>query len=139
MRDLIFTSLIILAGCNLFSANSKLDIDISGMVYEKESGAPINGALIELWGDNFWGGEKLLERTFSGTTFTTGTGDYHIHVSTELYNTCDSTGIHLYAYHKIVYEDSTIAHDLPEGNIPINCDGNSRHIKRTINLGMVRR
>lgn len=145
MRDLllIISSIWLLGGCNIFSTpDSDLKIDINGKVYDKNSGSPLPLSTIELWGVDFWGDDELIARTFSSGTIgqSSGASFYKINTRTGAYHRCDSTGITLKAWHSVHYveTDSFVSYKLPERLIPINCNGNSKHIQRTINLGLVR-
>ncbi|MFH5885036.1 hypothetical protein ACG2F4_12050 [Halalkalibaculum sp. DA3122] len=140
---LIIPSIWLISGCNIFfTSDSGLPIEISGMVYDKDSGSPLPQAAIELWGVDFWGDDELIVRTFSSGSIgqTSGAGFYMVDTSTKAYHRCDSTGIRLKAWHSVHYAevDSFVSYRLPERLIPINCNSNFKHIQRTINLGLER-
>lgn len=145
MKHLTIITLLswLIMGCNIFSpTNSSLKIEINGKVYDIDSGSLLPQAAIELWGVNFWGDDKLITRTFSSGMIgqTKDAGFYKIDTSTKAYHRCDSTGITLKAWSEVHYmeADSSVSYRLPERFIAINCNSNSKHIQKTINLGLER-
>ena len=145
MKNLIYLILMMgsVIGCTIFStSDSRVNIDIQGKVYDKNTGSPIAGALVEVYMDDWFSrGTNVLERTFSspGMVGPNGSaGFYHIETGVVTHINCDSTVIYLTAHYKVIYVegDSTISYRMPNGPIQLTCNKDSKNIEKTINLGL---